>query len=369
MSSNGLSLERGRIPSLDGLRALSIGLVILSHFGSAVPNRSPRALTLFSAAGEIGVGVFFVISGFLITWLLTQEIARTGQIDLRGFYVRRAYRIWPAYYALVLVVVLLDWRGLVAVTGHDVAAASLFVWNYVSPTGDAWWLGHSWSLSMEEQFYLLWPLCMRLASARTCRRIAVAIILLSPALRVATYLLLPEGGRAGVTSMLHTRADVLMAGCLLALMAVDGSGRALLRRAFHLRLHIAAGALLAASPLLRVAFPVRYVLPFGYSIEAVATVMLLAWFVYEPRTQLARLLDTRLLRHVGVTSFSLYLWQQVFVHEVPGLPGVPWAVRLVLIVACAELSYHGIELPFLRMRRRRTAAPAALDARAHRRAA
>ena len=136
-----------RIPSLDGLRAISIILVLLAHLSGT---RHFVKSGVFEIYGNVGVRIFFVISGYLITLLLLKEHERTATISLRDFYIRRAYRILPAAYVFMLPVILWYARSLNRVT---ILAAVTYTSNYIH-VGN-WILGHLWSLSVEEQFYLL----------------------------------------------------------------------------------------------------------------------------------------------------------------------------------------------------------------------
>ena len=165
------------IPSLDGLRALSVVAVILGHTESALLDRIPFSAS-FRNGGQ-GVAVFFVISGFLITHLLIKELRREGQISLHRFYLRRTFRIFPPFYFYLLVVAFLSLLQKVPVKATSMLAAATYTWNYV-PSAEGWILGHSWSLAIEEQFYLLWPACMAYFSRRTNLSIAAGVILLSP---------------------------------------------------------------------------------------------------------------------------------------------------------------------------------------------
>src|SRR5215471_14081758 len=146
-----------RIPSLDGLRAVSIGMVLLGHLDGV--RDFPRALYHLTHFANFGVRVFFVISGYLITHLVLKEQSKTGRIDLAEFYRRRAFRILPpAYLYMVVVIVayghLFSWQNIV--TGFAYLTS-----YFISTT--PWPLGHLWSLSVEEQFYLLWPLALAIA--------------------------------------------------------------------------------------------------------------------------------------------------------------------------------------------------------------
>ncbi len=133
--------------------------------------------------------VFFVLSGFLITRLLLEEFDATGTISIRGFYGRRIARIFPAAYFYILTLMVLAGFGLLKVGWQPLAVAATYTWNYTalgaSTAGAV--LGHFWTLSLEEQFYLVWPAFLLFAGPRWARRIAVVCVLAFPLMRVGSY--------------------------------------------------------------------------------------------------------------------------------------------------------------------------------------
>lgn len=220
---------RGRLPSLDGVRALSIALVILGHAGGQL-RPEDRYLKVFltdRGGAHLGVSIFFMLSGYLITRLLLNEATAQGHISLGAFYLRRAYRILPAFYGYVAFLLIANAVEIVSIPSRDFLAAATFTRNYHS--GDGRWLGHAWSLSVEEQFYIMWPTALVLAGPRHARAIALFVIGLEPFVRVGWYFAFPVD-RAFIPIMGHTRMDVLLAGCVLALVEHSSSGKEWLSR-------------------------------------------------------------------------------------------------------------------------------------------
>ncbi len=361
MPPNTMQSTPKRIASLDGLRALSILLVLTGHAAATIPYRDALpggALTVLGNA-RLGVMTFFVISGYLITHLLRKEWQREGRIDLRGFYLRRLYRIFPAFYAYILVVTLLAAAGAIQLSGTNLLSAFLFAWNYVhlfveNASSGTWFLGHFWTLSLEEQFYLVWPATFLLAGRRRGARIALGIFLVSPAIRVLTYFLWPDA-RPFITIMLHTNADPLMLGSLLALL--EGNRRFETAMGYLLRHWVAAVAALFAllvSPFLNQHFQGAYYLPLGSTLDSVCIALFLLWAIRNPETRVGRLLNRPVLVTIGVLSYSLYLWQQLFLtplnHTWTGL----FPVNILVCFGVAWASYRFIEQPFLNLRRRRS---------------
>src|SRR5580700_5987398 len=212
----------GRLPSLDGLRALSIGMVVIGHCSGTLRTINSGAATIlvYIGAGRLGVSIFFVISGFLITTLLVREHLSTHTISLKDFYIRRAFRIFPGFYAYWLVAFVLALLGYIHLSRSDLISAAIYIWNYVPRNVDTWFLGHTWSLSVEEQFYLLWPFILKLSGPKRGTWAALAVVFTAPFIRLGSYFLLPSA-RPRIGMMLHTRADSLMIGALLALICLN----------------------------------------------------------------------------------------------------------------------------------------------------
>ncbi len=179
-----------RIPSLDGLRALSIGLVLLAHVMGTRHSPDLTWVRAFGDVGNLGVRIFFVISGVLTTALLYRELDRTGRISLVGFLYRRAFRIVPAFTAYVAAIAVAAAFGMLVVDSRDLRSAVTFTTNFEA--NRSWYVGHLWSLSVEQQFYVCWPvLLILLGRSRMCC-IATAALAMGPLARVGLYVLAPE---------------------------------------------------------------------------------------------------------------------------------------------------------------------------------
>lgn len=338
-----------RIPSLDGLRALSIGLVLAMHSGIYQVDNVPallRPLLLFFVNGPLGVSIFFVISGFLITTLLLREADETGGIRLRDFYVRRTFRILPACYVYLGVLLVLKGLGAASVLPEGWFSASVFLRNYLLPVeGMDWNTAHFWSLSVEEQFYLFWPVGLILLGRRRAAWLAAGLIVSAPLIRMVTFAELTDR-RPEIGYMTHTRVDTLMFGCLTALLARSEAFQKAVRRGFALRLPLlAAAGLFVVSPLLQRTFQGRYLFTVGYTLEGIGIVLVLLWVIERPETRIGRLLNSRFLIHVGMLSYSLYLWQQCLLRTTSF-----WSLAATIVAA--ECSFHLIERPALRLRKR-----------------
>ena len=329
-----------RIPSLDGLRALSITAVILAHSANHFVGSFIHTHVIqyaFAVLSYFGVTVFFVISGFLITTLLQREYLNTSRIDLGGFYRRRAVRILPAS---------LFYIGVVLILGHPTLAQSLYALTFTTTYfyNEAYKaMQHLWSLSVEEQFYLLWPLVFA-TGIRNARRYCWAILALSPLVRLALL-------RSGYTEYSHLApaiADSVVAGCLLAFY--QDKVRDFVRKYLLSTVSfVALGALtvLVAGLLYRS----KLVLLWG------VIPCLIALIIGSAIERKGAFLNSAPVVWVGLLSYSLYLWQQPFL--VFDGPLNILIVRLLLTFAMAYVSYRLVEQPMLRLRSRKpNAAPA-----------
>jgi peptidoglycan/LPS O-acetylase OafA/YrhL len=349
-------MEKNRLPSLDGLRAVSIALVVVCHVVRALAEgrKLPYGAGMLRDWGSVGVTMFFAISGFLITTLLVAEQRDRGVISLRAFYFRRAFRILPAYWTYLAVAAALTMAGAFAVSAAGFATALSFTSDYRNAGSSI--LGHSWSLSVEEQFYLLWPITLVALGPGRARVLSFALVGAAPAARALTYVLDPAL-RPAISGMLHTRVDALMIGCWAALER--GTGRRSEALAFLGRGDVAAaGAVVAVvvSPLLRHVLGDFFGVAVAYSLEALGACCVVLWAVDHRASFAGRVLNSAPLHRVGVLSYSLYLWQQPWL--LPDWHWTPAGIALAVAgaYACAALSYRWVEAPFLQLRARIQAA-------------
>lgn len=371
---------RGHLPALDGLRGIAVLLVIVHH--AALPSAElahPVAHELLHM-GFAGVDLFFVLSGFLITGILID--ARGGDGTYRAFYGRRLLRIAPAYYLFLAITWLVlplftadpsfapppEYRADGAV--HAVYGSNLlFAWS-----GDVRWrpVGHLWSLSIEEQFYLVWPLLVAALSPRALARLCAGMIAAALALRLALVL----GGAPHWTiyPLTPARWDALALGALLALGWRGLPGKALIDR-HRLALYLGLAGLYAVFVVdggLGKAGDAMEI--WGYSAIALLFAgVLVAALRAAPESRLHRVLTWRWLRAVGALSYAAYLWQIAAryafrVHVADWLEPRAgfWPTQLASLafvlaasLALAWLSRHLIEARFLRLKRHFPYAPPA----------
>jgi peptidoglycan/LPS O-acetylase OafA/YrhL len=343
---------RERIPSLDGLRALSILGVIAGHALATRHLEHPvRGLGIVLTYGSLGVRVFFAISGYLITTLLLREKDATGRIDLKSFYLRRSFRILPAYWLFLLAVLVV---GAMVTTGQWLAGF-FFLSNYIPVPS---FMGHTWSLSVEEQFYLLWPSILMLTGRRGGVAVASVLWIIAPFCRILAH------SSQTSESAFQTQCDALMVGCLLALWRAHHDGPFLRRLGSGVVAWFSAALLVVVYPVVGGAIahraPSLNFHAVGHSVESVAIASVLLWSIKSPSALVGRLLNSRPLVHVGLISYSLYMWQQPLLLQ--ALKGASWwqiGVHVLLAFAAGELSYRLVETPMIawgrRLRRQRLA--------------
>lgn len=327
-----------RVAALDGLRAMAIASVVIFHVW-------PHALP----GGWVGVDMFFVLSGYLITRLLDQELQRAGQIDLVAFAAKRSLRIMPALFAMLAVYVIYAQICTVDPARHmqTVAFAASFATNWARAFSSAAEgpLGHTWSLAMEEQFYLLWPLA--LMSLRTPNRARWIGLLIAGVVCWRAALALGGADAERTYNGFDTHTDGLLLGGLLAIVRIPDPVRAWAARWVAVPLAVITAVLLAMG------YRSPAVQAVGMAVCALAAAWLLV-AAQEPG-RFARSLSIAPLRYLGRLSYSLYLWHLPILmlgsRHVPG----GWrstVLLLALSLTTAAASYHLIELPFLALRTR-----------------
>lgn len=336
------------LPSIDGIRAVAVLLVVFGHAQRSVGFPAIAGLGTFGDLANLGVRLFFIVSGFLITHLLLVEERRTGTVSLKKFYLRRALRIFPAFYVFLTVIALATLAGWIAVPAGDFLAAATYTMNFVRDR--AWYLGHTWSLAVEEQFYLLWPWIFAAAPALRRRKVIVGVLLAAPLIRVATWAFLP-GWERSIGEAFPTIADALGTGVLLALLrdALHASPRYAKLLASKATLWLVLVALLLNRLNGMYALPGWLV---GETALNLTIALLLDRLVTHPVGVVARVLNGAAAALIGKLSYSIYLWQQpVFARNgTMFVQQFPFNVALAGLAAYA--SYRLIERPFLKLKDR-----------------
>ena len=387
--------KAAHVPALDGVRGLAIALVFARHL-SLVPwfrlssSAADQAVAGVAGAGWIGVDLFFVLSGFLITGVLLDDRERTAPMSakLGRFYWRRTLRIMPLYYVacaiLFFVVPALPYfraQPEIAMLPQSEPWYWLYGVNLLSVIhGGAWTpfnTGHFWSLAVEEQFYLVWPLVVLATSRKTLVRVVAALIVAGPLVRLACLTFLGDAGPTAAYTISFARVDVLGAGALLAIMYRGDRDRWMRLQAVTPWLGAIALAVFTLIAVRRGADeshdPVMQIL--GYSVVALGMASLVAGLlrIDQPSRPLGRLFSAPPLRTLGKYSYCLYIvhyplmavmdlaWPHVHIPPVLGSQLPAWtaygAVLAASSFAVAWVSWRLLESPILALKDRFSRTP------------
>lgn len=350
-----------RYPSLDGLRAISIIIVILFHevasghitmnFFTDVKWLMPITLLLIN--GDLGVNVFFVISGFLITSLLLKE-EMNGKISLKNFYIRRTIRIFPAYYFLIFVYFVLSIFNLVEI---DQASwiSSLTYTKYLVFSEHDTVTGHFWSLSVEEHFYLLWPLLL-IGGIRFRKWSLLLLISFVPFVKIYSHYNTTNflGNELFHHNSIFFRVDSIALGCLVAIFLDEILEVVKPKFLLIFRFSIITLILIPFIPKIPSKFGFENNLIFDVFfnstsiISNVLVAIVMLYSIFGPHKIWFKFLNSPVIIYIGVLSYSLYLYQQFFTAKYDY-----WVCQfpqnILFIFLSAVFSYYIIEKPFLKL--------------------
>jgi peptidoglycan/LPS O-acetylase OafA/YrhL len=340
------------IPTLDGWRTIAIVAVLLCHGLSLTDDglaRQPLAGHVVLSLGQQGVSLFFAISGYLITTLMLDEYSSNGRVSLRSFYIRRAFRILPPAYTYLGVIAALGAAGWLALARGEVLSA-LFIYNNYWPHR-SWYTQHFWSLSMEEHFYLFWPPALAFLGWPRARWLALLLI-------IATIVWRPWSLRhfhlaVGDLQRTDMRLDAFLFACLAAILLHGKPGRPLVRVVSSPWFHITVIGLLAI--VYSVALRHPELQSTRVLVQSALLPLIIVPTVFRPQYWVSRVLETWPMQRIGRISYSLYLWQQLVLHEdapdfLSALASFP--LRVAVVFALAYVSYRVVELPSMAAGRR-----------------
>lgn len=354
------SIRRTYFPQLDGLRAISILAVLSFHTNGKILG------TVFGPNGWLGVNLFFVISGFLITNILMQEWAATGKISFKNFYVRRLLRIAPAFYFRMFVSGIFAFFQRVP-TVPALIVSSLYLADYdlalnlgnVIGSG----LEFTWSLAVEEKFYFLWPLTLLLFNRRLT---TVIVALIAACMTWKMWLIHQNVSWLRISGAFDTRFDCILWGCLASMIWCRPDRFVSMHRCFGTRF---------SAPVL---LGFLWIILHTAGAPAAATTQTqssMLWLVAEPlfniasagivlavminsQSVMSRVFSTRPLVWIGKLSYSLYLWHSFVIAQILnhaelfkplGLAGLE-LIEIAGSFACASISYYCVERPFLKLK-------------------
>ncbi len=295
----------------------------------------------------MGVHLFFALSGFLITWWIIQEHQRFGRNDWADFYIRRAFRILPAAFVYLFAIAAAGFGfHRIPLGGLQLWGSVFFFRNYLAaPTPEPWYTLHFWSLSVEEHFYLLWPLLLIVSGFRRACYLAPGLVIAVGAWRAldGRYEWVAKLDPLLKDNVRRTdyRLDILLCGCAVALLWTQPQFQRALRRI--------SGTPFVAALIAATAACLYYQPPAYLTILAILMALLPAATVARPDAFVGRVLESRVLRWVGKVSYSLYLWQELFLPVFGVKPTLGWIQtfpwNLLAAFLVAALSYYLVERP------------------------
>jgi peptidoglycan/LPS O-acetylase OafA/YrhL len=338
------AINAPHIPALDAVRAFAVTLVVGAHAG-------------IGPGGDIGVNAFFVLSGFLITHLLLKEYENAQNINLRAFYFRRALRIFPAYYVFLVFSYVVDQLQGDMRSREVIWSALTYTINYqhaFTRHSEAS-IAHTWSLAVEEQFYLLWPLALLLLVRKGYRTVVttlLCVIGLAALWRTWGF----EAGllsRAYVYNAFDARCDSLAVGCLVAAGLRTSGGFLLASKVGHNPIGPVVCVALVAVPYF--VLPIDFKYGLGFTYQAIVVVVLLLQLMQLSSSRAWSWLSWRWIGLIGTLSYSMYLYHQWGLGIGDNFTSLPhWGQVVVgyfVTLLLAASSYFAIEKPFLRLKK------------------
>ena len=342
-------LDKSYFPSLDGWRAIAVMMVVIGHASSTINNQSLlyKLIDLFIYA-NLGVKIFFFLSGFLITTLLIKEYIKFGKINIKFFFIKRILRIFPVLYLFIIVLIIINAIFKLEISFDNFLAAALLYSNFKMQSG-GWFTGHIWSLSVEEQFYLIWPFLFVFMHNKLYQ-FCITVILIVPCLRVYWYFY-PNNFQVTLGPFL-SYAETIFSGSFTAILSFKNfiSSSSKIWSVKWLSI-IAILILIFLNFLIRNGIAGIFILPLHSTINNLLLVFLMINTLINTKTLLYKVLNHKVMVQIGIISYSLYLWQQLFIVPMDVYADkVHWSIfplNILFSLVTAYISYHYFEVYFL----------------------
>lgn len=343
-------LQTSYLPSLNGFRAISILLVLVDHFTFNYANKFDYKILLI---GNLGVNIFFVISGFLITTLLLKEKVKTGNISLKKFYIRRIFRIIPVSYLYIIVLIILNYFFNLNISLLGFIGAFLFLGN-IGLFHNNWYTSHYWSLAFEEQFYLVFPIILKKNIKYYVWFLWVmllGILLLRQFEFVDFKYSHPFFYRFQYIKEVTFYLDGIIIGSLFSVLSMKNMLPINRFNKNKIIIHV-------------VLVPLIILIHCGYLsvlnntansyVSAIMIGVLILSNIQPSADPIFNFLNNKLINYIGILSYSIYIWQQLFVYDQPWKKQIPGSdaiwVNVLLLMLVAYISYNFYEKPFLKLK-------------------
>jgi peptidoglycan/LPS O-acetylase OafA/YrhL len=340
------------LPSLNGFRAISILLVLLDHFTFNYSHKFEYKILLI---GNLGVNIFFVISGFLITTLLLKEKVSTGNISLKKFYIRRFFRIIPVSYLYIIVLLILNHFFNLNISLLGFIGAFLFLGN-IGLFHNNWYTSHYWSLAFEEQFYLVFPFILK-KNFKFYVWFLLMMLLVVFVLRQFEFVELKNTNpilyRFQYLKEVTFYLDGIIIGSLFSILTIKNMLPVKQFLAHKTIIHIILVPLIV---LIHCGYlPVLNNTANSYVSSVMIGILILSNI--QPATDpIFKLLNNRLINYIGILSYSIYIWQQLFVYNQPWKDHIAGSdtiwINVLLLMLVAYVSYNFYEKQFLKLKER-----------------
>jgi len=344
-----LILDVPYLPSLDGFRGLSILIVLLAHLDYSFKN--PVVFFVFEG-GNLGVSVFFVISGFIITTLLLKEKVKTTKISLKRFYIRRLLRIFPVAYLFILTLLLLNAIFHLEIPALAFVGAAFYLTNFTYIIPFVWYTAHFWSLAVEEQYYLIFPPILKMNTRIFC--------LLIPSLLVVTNLIrwarahFPGSVPLQFLNDFFSNIDAVLVGSLFSILCFKEMIPWQWIKKHKMLINL--GFLI---PIILLHKTANHFHPWviNHTVTALMIGTIIISNIVPAQDFIYKLLNSKLLVRIGLLSYSIYIWQSIFTvpTELPAehnLPRMHFPLNMILLFLVSYCSYYFYEKKFLTLKRR-----------------
>jgi len=346
-------LDLKYIPSLDGWRAVAIIMVVQAHFMLTLEKGTViHTILKFTTIGILGVKIFFVLSGFLITTLLIKEKIKFGQINLKKFFIRRGLRIVPVLYIYLISVFFINEIFQLNLIPSNFLGPLLYINNF-NFFSAIWLTGHTWSLAVEEQFYLIWPFVFRYLS--NSLKICLIIIIIIPFIKILQHLN-PQISNY-ILAPFFVPASSIFTGVLISLSCFNSyiSNKFIKQKKFKYSIFIVCIIWIYVNYYIssRGIYGI-YSVPFGDIFTDFCIAYLILFSIVRKSHFIFAILNSKFLKKIGVISYSIYIWQQLFIIPKGNYPILEqyfyFPFNLILVFGFGYLSYYFFERPFLKLK-------------------
>lgn len=350
-----------RILGFDGIRGLAAITVVITHL-SFWKFLTDHGLLTPSITPMLGTGVqaFFILSGFLITVLLISELETTGKISLKHFFIRRTLRIFPLYVLFLVIVTLIYFIDSKVTTKVSLLFAYGYIYNFVPKSLYTSFLGHTWSLAVEEHFYLIWPFIFAYSFQKRRTPLLVFLFVFLVTSPFLHFWLV----KIGLSKTYFVGRWTFIAGysigigCLLAILMLSGSTRLVTQRYFGGRASLIISGFLYVFPATVHGLSLDFDSILSSYLRCIGLAGAIGWLYMNQNSLAVKCLEYKPLKYLGTISYGIYIYQGLFLATGPGRhAGHFWPPANQLtgffgLLVLAPLSYHVFEKPFISLKRR-----------------